>query len=260
MRKAVDPEKLRDMIRSILPSTKRRQARKAKAIAKRQVRRGVREDLRCRRGFDDIDNLFREPKLDGIVHSRRAYDKLNPFMRWCRSMTRGLPIKEALARVRAILPRDIIGDHAYTHWEIEASPGFDRLAWLRDIEREKQSDFDKLRFRFRRAYADDPTLAGALNRMIKARIPFDQPRRLLRGVHDMDDFVREVMEHPGCRKIERRCLKEIIEHIEKGGLAAALQCVYGMFARAIVFASVPRPPLNGNAMRKLPPAIAARSL
>jgi hypothetical protein len=46
MGKEISPEKLKDMIRSILPSKNREAARKAKALVNRETRRTVRGDLR----------------------------------------------------------------------------------------------------------------------------------------------------------------------------------------------------------------------
>jgi hypothetical protein len=41
----IDPEKLQDMVRSILPSKNREAARTGKALIKRRARRAVRGDL-----------------------------------------------------------------------------------------------------------------------------------------------------------------------------------------------------------------------
>ncbi|HWW61455.1 MAG TPA: hypothetical protein VN181_08820 [Thermoanaerobaculia bacterium] len=151
-------------------------------------------------------------------------------MRWCHAITKGMTTEEALAHVRGLLPRSLIGDHAYGHWAAER--GFRRShSDYVPRERRLQSTYDSTRVHLRRALAEDPTLLGVLNRMIKSRIPFDQPRRLLRGVHDVDAFVHDLVYGEG-GDIELRCTRQIIEQVEKGGLAAALRVCGGSGATA----------------------------
>src|SRR5688500_19976832 len=119
MGKNIRPEKLQDMIRSILPCKNRETARKAKALETREVRRTVRNDLRHVDFEMTPVDLTRDADQWENVSDRRAGDKLNHFMRWCRAITKGMTAEEALAYVRRILPRNLIGDHAYFHWKAE---------------------------------------------------------------------------------------------------------------------------------------------
>lgn len=114
MRKETDPEKLRDMVRSILPSRYRTGPRRSKMQRKRAHRRGVRADVAHANPTAD---LLRDVNVSDIVQWRRDGDKLNHFMRWCRAITKGMSQQGALDTIRAILPKNLIGDHAYSHWE-----------------------------------------------------------------------------------------------------------------------------------------------
>src|SRR5687768_10368223 len=102
MRKEIDPEKLRTMVRSILPSKARRGPRRAKATENRRVRRSVRERLRVR-DFDT--DLRRDSFHTPTVQWRRGADKLNHLLRWCAVLTNGMTRQGKLDYVRKILPR-----------------------------------------------------------------------------------------------------------------------------------------------------------
>src|SRR5262245_16773088 len=212
----MNKDKIRDMIRSILPSTAR-STQAEKAQRHRKTRRTVRMDLR--REDDDKVDLRRTTDVRDIVLSRRAADKLNHFMRWCETLTDGMSKEEALGFVRALLPKNLIGDHAYGHWE-------DHLDRHRGTgysfgEGRMQSFLDSTTFRLRRALMVDPTLHARLNAAIKEYRSEKHPVRLLAGVHDVEAFVRDI----ACGGIERKLTLQLIEQIEKqkGGRKAALR-------------------------------------
>jgi hypothetical protein len=188
------------MIRSVLPSTRRRYARQAKAMKNRAARRFVRFDLRA-------ENF------------------------WCEAITEGMTTREALESIRAILPDSLIGDHAYGHWETHCRYRRDRqLPTYRERRgREVQSFVDSTAFRLRRALVVDPTLHARINAEIKRRKLAGEARRLLAGVHEVEEFVRAIaryMRHdaPDPFAVERAITLELIEQIErqKGGRKAAL--------------------------------------
>ena len=216
-------KKLRTMIRSILPSKNREAARLAKTALKRRVRRAVRGDLR-RVDFETTKaDLLRDANQSYNVMWRRGGDKLNHFMRWCRAITKGMPAEEALGYVRGLLPRNLIGDHAYGHWEWERRPRYGLTYVRRYPERVWQSYYDSARVRLDRILRNDPASLGELNARIKSLKEPDEPRRLLRGIHDIDRFIYEICAD-GKFATERRCLNELIaQHDKKGGLRAALQ-------------------------------------
>src|SRR5690242_6706855 len=97
-------DKVKDMIRSVLPSTYRRYARAAKADRKRQLRRGVRGDLRNEDFNETKADFNRDARVSDVVWHRRLGDKINHFMRWCHARTEGMDTDDALSYVRSILP------------------------------------------------------------------------------------------------------------------------------------------------------------
>jgi hypothetical protein len=200
----MNKDKVRDMIRSILPSKARVSARFEKTQEKRRVRRAIRAALRD--GKFDAD-LQRDASLAQIVGSRRSADKLEPFIRWCRARTAGMTPRDALGYVRGLLPRNLIGDHAYGHWEAVVRPYW--RAYRKPHE--PPLPLETLRARLRAAYERDPSLIGMVNAAIKGRIAYDEPRRLLFGVHDIDAFARDALR---CGRIELDCALAIVEDIE----------------------------------------------
>jgi hypothetical protein len=221
-------DKIKDMIRSILPSTARRRARFEKAYKNRELRRSVRTDLR--RANPKAD-LHRSTHLSMMVAMRRGSDKLNHFVRWCHAITKGMDSETAIGHVRSLVPSSLIGDHALGHWINEVRPVM-YGRWFRLVPRQSlQSFLDSTTFRLRRALIVDPTLHGRLNAVIKARKMFDEPRRLLAGAHDVGEFVKAIAGSD--YEIERRVTLELIEQIEKqkGGRRAALRVSGGRVQR-----------------------------
>lgn len=193
-RRDIDPEKLLEMIRSILPSKSRDSARFFKAHERRVVRRGVRQALHTEDAEETAVDFTVDADQSGNVSARRGSDKLNHFMRWCESLTEGLSDEEAIDFVRGILPNNLIGDHALSHWEAHCRYRGDRK---RIPERERrarflQSFYDRTRNRLLAALHDDPDFLGRLNAAIKARA-LGAPALLLHGVHEVDAFVHALI-------------------------------------------------------------------
>ena len=236
MKKKIDPEKLRDMVRSILPSRHRKPARIEKAARKRAYRRTIREKVRVEDAEETSFDLTRDVYVRDLVNARRS-DKLNHFMRWCEAKTKHMTDREALQYVRALLPQDVIGNHAYFHWEIHVKY---RRRPQRRRHRPRKSDREIAIERLRRALAIDPTLQGRLNRMIKATGP--GPHRLLLGVHDIEAFIAEA------GWPERDIMSRLIAEIENGGREAALR----------LWSAAAKPPLSLR--RRQPPPESKRRL
>src|SRR5688572_11215203 len=191
MGKEISSEKLKDMVESILPSKNRMGARRRKAAINRQRRRAARQNV-C----DDLTNIdiIAEVTMTFVVDRRRGADKLAHFIRWCHKLTRGMNLQQALSFVRSILPRDVIGDHAYGHWEIERRYDdlFGRTSVREERGRKLQSYVDSAEFRLRRALKFDPLLHARLNNEIRGRKKPEEPRRLLLGLHDVRNFVTAI--------------------------------------------------------------------
>ncbi len=233
--------KIKDMIRSILPSKRRKTAREAKALTNRKHRRRIREALRDPEFAKQ--NLHRGAYQGANVSWRRAGDKLNHFMRWCKAITSDMNADDALSRVRSILPHSLVGDHAYSHWEWKRKPVLYRWMRPRPRPQTRQSFCDSTSFRLQRALAIAPDVHRALNETIKSRKQEGEPRRLLRGIHDVRSFVEDIAFRDEWRymanvpdpfAVERRTTLEMIERIEKGGRGAALQFFCAVLDRSLV--------------------------
>ena len=219
--------KTKDMIRSLLPSIYRQFARKAKSEQKRGLRRGLRQELR-KEDFDDTKIDFgRDACVSDVVWHRRLGDKIRHFIRWCNARTEEMDTEDALSYVRSILPSSVIGDHAYGHWEDIRESRTYRRPWPEDRPQTRQSYIDSTTCRLKRALGIAPDLHQALNASIKRDTVESDPRRLLRGIHDVEAFVRAIA-WPDKRgeddlfSIERRVTRDLIARVEKGGREAAL--------------------------------------
>lgn len=217
--------KIKDMVRSILPSKSRRTARELKAMSSRRVRRAVRGELHVEDPETTKADWTRAADQSAPVWQRRAADKLNHFMRWGDALTKGMAADDALSFVRALLPKNLIGRHAYGHWEQHKKR---KRYQYTPYERRLQSWIDSMRFHLRRALTEDPALHGRLNAEIKSRRMFDEERRLLAGIHDIDAFVRDIATEPYAP--ERAATKKLIEEHEKGGRKAALRILGWRYA------------------------------
>jgi hypothetical protein len=208
MRASIDKD--RDMARSILPSKNREAARSAKAHIKRAARR------RCHQTCDGLAKLdsyrsvdwdarfdlraYPDAEIHMVVRWRRAGDKLNHFERWAIARTKGLPIDDRLGSIIAVLPDGLIGDHALSHLRLlaEINPGAPRFwwnPWVGLAERERaEADHCRRIGRAVRVLVEHGG-HGELNAAIKQTALGQTPRpqrRLLAGVHDIDDFVSTI--------------------------------------------------------------------
>jgi hypothetical protein len=206
MRASIDKD--RDMAPSILRSKNREAARAGKTRITRAARRRCRQTchglakLDAHRS-DDWDarlDLRAYPHADIpiLVRWRRDGDKLNHFERWAIARTKDLPMDDRLGAITAVLPDGLIGDHALSHSH--------RLAEINPPQ--FWSSGQSLVARRERAYADlrrriAPAVRirmqhrghGELNAAIKQTAlgqTARPPRRLLAGVHDIDDFVSTI--------------------------------------------------------------------
>lgn len=202
-------DKLRDMVRSILPSRYRGLMRDMKAQRKRAHRRTVRIDVRHEEFEETAADLLRDVRVNDIVQWRRDGDKLNHFLRWCERRTAGMARTEALDAVRAILPAGLIGDHAFQHWE-QYLKRKDRVSvsYYDELRRKERGQHDSAVFRLRRALSVDPSLHGRLNAEIK-EVTTPERRRLLLGLYDVEAFVRDVWPCP-----ERHVMFRLIQETE----------------------------------------------
>jgi len=124
------PEKIHHMIRSILPSTARRQAKQAKVALHQANRSRSHNQLALYKGpasyvidmyEDDVRDLehYEEPHnmagWESIVEDRRAHDKLNHFVEWAFQRTAHKTPQERYPYIKTLLPDNLIGRHALSH-------------------------------------------------------------------------------------------------------------------------------------------------
>jgi hypothetical protein len=205
-------EKVRDMSRSLLPSTKRKGARDARDQLHREARRTARLELARLQhepeAFEDLPRPDggRSPEIGHMVRRRRSADKVTPFIRWATATTRELPRESRLSHIQGLLPKGVIGEHALSHLKDAESfrdPWEDtwRRAWLR---RRPQSEWmDRgAQAELLRAVLAAPGGHRAFNRWLQTRhTGFDnltyQPTRArtLHGAHDVLPFLDEVGEY-----------------------------------------------------------------
>jgi hypothetical protein len=117
--------KRRDMARSVLPSTHRRQSAAALERIRRHHRRAVRQQFGRIHGplvrdlvaeFDLGDGeVFPTHLIREQVFERRSYDKVAPLIRWAVASTSHFRPEDRLSHVAAMLPANLIGRHAVSH-------------------------------------------------------------------------------------------------------------------------------------------------
>lgn len=152
--------KVRDMVRSVLPSTRRKNAKQRKDALHREYRRTARHEIQARAPdeFDDWSNETREYRVEqsSIVRDRRDADKVKPLMRWAPKATKGQHDKR-MATLKAILPDNVIGQHARGH-----------VQYVKEFENPNDPWQMKLRGYKNRPYLD------------KAKVRFDWLTKMLR--------------------------------------------------------------------------------
>lgn len=160
-------EKTHQMMRSILPSTKRSRIRTEKRVVKQANRAKVRQALH--RGEEHIDYCtYPDIAISEIVWDRRNYDKLNHFERWAVQITKDMPKEERLPYLKRMLPDNLIGRHAYSHLERLDELGYYWERWNRySATPVKKVDFKKELAEFLRKTVENGDQAK-LNKAIKA--------------------------------------------------------------------------------------------
>lgn len=113
-------EKLLQISRSILPSKQRENARFEKRYTARSERRISRQKLKSFEDYDELDfNIPIKRRFSFTVQNRRNADKLSHFEKWAehKADSFGNTPSERLAKLRKILPKGLIGEHAISHLE-----------------------------------------------------------------------------------------------------------------------------------------------
>jgi hypothetical protein len=223
-------QKIKDMQRSVLPSTGRKAARDERCRIHQSARTRERGALRALDGAgdpDDFDPDFREgrrkSRTKSMVLDRQAGDKLGPLTRWAVRIVqanhelRDAALHEQVAYFQTRLPGDLIGQHAASHIEFALRWEFHRDIWRRGWRRPPSPSRDERRAQV--AHDAAPILEGGRHRELNAALrrafeigaagastgrrfrrwdPAAEPpaSRLLLGLHDVDAFAAEISRHP----------------------------------------------------------------
>ena len=203
-------QKIRDMSRSVLPSTSRGSARdNRRIIHKRQRTRELAALVAYRRDTDpgsvtpDVRGTY-GPDITEMVWSRRAHDKVGPLIRWAAAtiaadpVLRSAPLAEQVAYFARLMPDTTIGRHAVQHIK-------QALGWNQRYARDSASGSNapgahagEMERQLRQILEAD--LHAALNvglrrladsQEVRARAT-PMPRRLLLGSHDIGAFTMEM--------------------------------------------------------------------
>jgi hypothetical protein len=128
-------EKVRDIARSVLPSTARKAARRTRAQIHGRARaheRRLLHDLVRHHDPDDYEGTLglaerHRGDISDLVGDRRTADKVGPLLRWAeRTVERDPTLSAATPEdrevyFRRVLPQGLVGDHAVSHlrWVID---------------------------------------------------------------------------------------------------------------------------------------------
>lgn len=202
-------EKIKDMVESVLPSTRRTTARTERRIIHKRQRTRQRDMLRIIAADPDFREGRRASAISNMVSDRRAADNIGALCRWAAAIVERDPALAAAdwptqrAWFAAILPSDLIGQHALQHieWAIGPRPTY---SWMRrtpsrpiaEIRAEVTSHVRRiletgrhaeLNIRLRQEYGVDraPRWVTGARRM--------RSERLLAGLHDVEAFVDDVV-------------------------------------------------------------------
>ena len=214
-------EKIKDMSRSVLPSTGRAFARDARrAIHKRQRARELAAVTAYRR---DADPEQVTPDVRGthgrditfLVWDRRSRDKVAPLIRWARATIAADPAlraasrEEQVAHFARLMPPTLIGRHAVMH--IEMALRWSALHGPDSANRRAASGRADLvaetERQLRLILASG--LHGTLNTELRRLAARQQvrpgaaplPHRMLLGHHDVKAFAAEMTRYPAARTL-----------------------------------------------------------
>jgi hypothetical protein len=214
-------EKIKDMSRSVLPSTGREAARAARrAIHGRQRARELAAVTAYRRDSDpecvtpDVRGTH-GPDITQMVWHRRAADKVGPLIRWAEATIAADPVlrtasrEDQVAYFARILPDTTIGRHAVQH--IEQALERRRRREQRNASRRAGSGRDpRVAATERHARVIlESGLHAMLNAELRQLADYQEvrrravpwPHRPLLGSHDVEAFAAEMACRPAAMKL-----------------------------------------------------------
>jgi hypothetical protein len=212
-------QKIKDISRSVLPSTGRRSARKNRRIIHKQQRARELAAVTVYRRTTAPDSVTPDvrgthaPEITQMVWERRAQDKVGPLIRWAEAtiaadpVLRSAPRAEQVAYFARLMPDTTIGRHAVQHieqaleWrERRASyiasrptaPGPHVTAMERQLRQILETGLHATLNAGLRQLADTQAIRPGARHM---------PRRLLLGSHDVEGFTAKMARWPAARDL-----------------------------------------------------------
>lgn len=212
-------QKIKDMSRSVLPSTGRKSARDNRRIIHRQQRArelaavtAYHRDAAPDSVTPDIQGTY-GPDITYVVRQRRSRDKVGPLIRWAEATIaadphlRSASRSEQVAYFVRLMPDTTIGRHAVQHIE-------QALEWRERRARHNASrptapgphvtNMDRQLRQILEA-GQHATLNAGLRRLAdtqdeRPRV-MPMPRRLLLGIHDIEAFTAKMARWPAVRDL-----------------------------------------------------------
>jgi hypothetical protein len=214
-------EKIKNMSRSVLPSTGRKAARdNRRIIHKRQRGRELAAVTAYRRDADpesvtpDVRGTH-GPDITQMVWRRRAADKVGPLIRWAEATIAADPVlrsasrEDQVAYFARLMPDTTIGRHAVQHieqalawrarreqWNASrrAAPG--RSPLVAETERQAHAILEA---------GLHATLNAELRRLADNQVvrphALPMPHRPLLGSHDVEAFAADMARWPAAREV-----------------------------------------------------------
>jgi hypothetical protein len=212
-------EKIKDMSRSVLPSTGRKSARDTRRlIHKRQRTLELAVVTACRRDTDpgsltpDVRGSY-APDIRQMVRQRRDGDKVGPLIRWAKATIAADPVLRSATRAEQVvyfarlMPDTLMGRHAVQHieWALE----WDERRARYDASRPTAPGPHVAQMQRQLREVLETGLHGTLNAGLRELAdrqdaqPGDKrmPRRPLLGSHDVEAFTTKMTRWPEVREL-----------------------------------------------------------
>jgi hypothetical protein len=212
-------QKIKDISRSVLPSTGRTSARyNRRIIHKRQRARELAAVTVYRQDADpgsvtpDVGGTY-GPDIRQMVCSRRAQDKVGPLIRWAEATIAADPVLRSASRAGQIayfarlMPDTTVGRHAVQHieWALESR---ERRAWYKASRLPGPGPHAAKMERQLRQILETglhATLNAGLRQLASTQEirphAAPMPRRLLLGSHDTEAFTATMARWPTVRDL-----------------------------------------------------------
>jgi hypothetical protein len=212
-------QKIKDMSRSVLPSTGRRSARDDRRMIHQRQRALELAAVTAYRRDSDPESVTPDMRgtygsdLYQLVWNRRAHDKLGPLIRWAQATIAADPVLRSASRAEQVtyfarlMPDTTTGRHAVQHIEAD-------LEWRERSERYKASrptapgpHAAEMERQLRQIL--EAGLHAALNAGLRRLADTQEvrpratpmPRRLLLGSHDIGAFTATMARWPKVREL-----------------------------------------------------------